>query len=500
MSTEELRSLARLALDEHLSPRLPQKVLELLARHAGCESGLLERGGTPMARLGDALHRPDEVPESAWELELLPGPRPWKARLCGGHAPDEDSLLSVKLALRAWELREELRTSRLGERLRLWELEAIRTLAGGIAGILDPEALGHQLITHLLMLMDVRRAELLIGGSPETRKQVVAFGDPPSKGLDLETAWSEGWTGDRVLARPVVSASGVLGLVVVADKEARTGEQPFSADDERLLELFTVQAAVALENARLYHDSLEKERLNRELAVAAEIQSYLQPREFPQIAGFAVTARRRPARFVAGDCFGVGPAVGGLEVLVADVSGKGVGAGLLAASLQAGGRLLGDLNEPLEDTAGRLNAYLYEATEDHRFATAVVVRCLEDGRCILVNAGHPPALVVRADGRQERIAATGIPLGILSQVDYGSELIRLAPGDRILLYTDGVTEAESPEGEELGVETLAELVAEVHTEGGAALCDAVLAGVERFTGGQAPGDDVTVVVIERLGA
>ncbi len=494
MGGDDLQALARLALDDHLSPRLPEKVLTFLARQASAAAGILERGGVPMARCGEA---PAGQGEGWWELEVLPGEAPWVAYLMGGGPPAVNGLVAAQLALRAWELREELRASRLGERLRLWELEAIRTLAAGIGGILDPTTLGQEMIMHLVMLMGVRRAELLLGDGPGEARRVVAFGGTPSEDVDLTEAWSGGWTGERILARPLVSSSGVLGLVLVGDKEARSGEQPFSADDQRLLELFAVQAAVALENAKLYRDSLEKERLNRELEVAAEIQSYLQPRDFPDMAGFRVTARRLPARFVAGDCFAVAPVQGGVEVLAADVSGKGVGAGLIAAGLQAGARLLAESDEPLPVKARRLNGVLHEATEDHRFATGVLLRCMEGGACSIINAGHPPVFVKRRAGPLERVDATGLPLGVLPDAVYRERTLRLSPGETVLVYTDGVTEAESPGGEELGVERLAALVEACEGEG-AVLCEAVLDAVHHFTGGRPAGDDITVVAVERL--
>lgn len=499
MSGDDLQALARLALDEHLSPRLPEKVLAFLARHASAAAGTLERGGVPVARCGAAAGETGRTGrgEGWWDLEVLPGEAPWVASFLGGRPPAVNALVASQLALRAWELREELRASRLGERLRLWELEAIRTLAQGIGGILDPTTLGQEMIMHLVMLMGVRRAELLLGDGPDEARRVVAFGGTPSEDVDLAEAWAGGWTDERILARPLVSSSGVLGLVLVGDKEARSGEQPFSADDERLLELFAVQAAVALENAKLYSDFLEKERLNRELEVAAEIQSYLQPRDFPDMAGFRVTARRWPARFVAGDCFTVAPVQGGVEVLAADVSGKGVGAGLIAAGLQAGARLLAEADEPLSVKARRLNGVLHEATEDHRFATGVLIRCAEEGTCSIVNAGHPPVFILRRGKPLERVDATGLPLGVLPDATYQERSVRLAPGEMVLLYTDGVTEAESRDGEELGVERLAALVADFEGDG-AALCEAVLDAVHDFTGGRPPGDDITVVAVERL--
>ncbi len=497
MTGDTLRRLGELALEGLPGPRLPGIVLDILVRESHAAGGLLLRAGTVVARQGTAGTEP-AGDEGA--IELLPGPEPWHLRLVGGPAPEDGALAAARLALRMWELGTALREARLGERLRLWELDAIRTLASSIVGILDPETLGTELTTSLVMLMGVRRAELLVGGTPEGARRVAVFGRPPSDGTDAAAAWREGITTDRLLARPLATSSETLGLVLVADKEARTGSQPFSEDDQRLLELFAVQAAVALENARLYRASLEKERLDRELAVAAEVQAYLQPPEFPEMAGYRIATFRRPARFVAGDCFTVSPRAGGVEVMLADVSGKGVGAGLLAASLQSGARLLAGLDEPLAETAGRLGRTLHETTEPHQFATAVLVRCGEDGRVTFVNAGHPPAFVLRGDLRIEQVDSTGLPLGLLPESAWTERTLILRPGDRIVLYTDGLTEAEDASGEELGIGNLAQIVAAAAREEGEVLCAAVVERVERHTGGRPFTDDVTVVVIERTPA
>ncbi len=493
MGGDGLRRLGELALDRHLSSRLPEAVLEFLAGEANAAKGVLLRGATVVARRGEAG---DD--EASWaEFELLPGPRPWRVRLPGAAGPGEAAVAAARLALRSWELREELRASRLGERLRLWELDALRTLASAIVGILDVETLGEELTTSLVMLMGVRRAELLIGEGPEEARRVALFGDPPSEGVDLATVWERGVTGERLLARPLTTANETLGLVLVADKEARTGSQPFSSEDGRLLELFAVQAAIALENARLYRASIEKERLDRELEVAAEVQAYLQPPGFPEMAGYRVVTFRRPARFVAGDCFTVGPRPGGIEALLADVSGKGVGAGLLAASLQSGARLLADLEEPLRVTASRLDQTLYETTKSHQFATGILVRCEAGGTATIVNAGHPPALLLRANGGLERLESTGLPLGLLPGSRYDEITLRLEPGDRIVLYTDGLTEAEDPSGEELGVDRLARIVADAADSRSELLCGAIVEEVERFARGVPFADDVTLMLIER---
>lgn len=486
--------LIRRGLERHLSPKLPEETLRVLAVSSGAERAVLRRNGRLIASWPEST---GDVSGSGWRsFELGSEALRWEASLCGEGAPSEEAIATAKLLLRTWELKEELRSSRLGERLRLWELEAIRSLADGIGGILDPDELGEQLIWHLVALLGVRRAALIVGDSPESARVVTTFGEVEP---DISTAavWEEGLAEQELLVRPLRSSRGVLGIVVAADKEARTGTEPFTDDDERLLELFAVQAAVALENAHLYQESLERERLNRELEVAAEIQSHLYPRESPGLEGFEVASRFRPSRFVGGDCFDVVRCGGCLMVLVADVSGKGVGAGLLAAGLHAGLQLTAEPDRGLAESVSALNRYLERATEPNRFATLVMARIEKSGEVVLVSAGHPPVLLQRRDGAIEHLSSTGLPVGIIADAEFNEHRTTLEPGDRFVAYTDGVIEAEGPDGEELGVRWVEDTLNYCLGHSADAVCERILSGVAEATGGESLADDVTVLVVER---
>jgi len=479
--------LVGLALEEHISPRLLEAVAEHLAREAGAAGAAVRRGGREVARWGDAGRSPRR-------LDL--GGAGWEAYLAGGETPAAGTLRLVRLLLRVWELREELRGSRLGERLRLWELEALRGLASGIAGVLDPAALGDEVVARLASLLGVRRAQLVVGEGPAAARTVARFGDEVVAGAELARAWEEGLVGPDRIALPVRAPGGTVGVIAVADKEGRTGTVPFAQDDRRLVELFSVLVAVAVVNARLYRESLERERLRAELEVAAEIQEQLYPQRVAAVEGYAVGLEYRPSREVSGDCFEVLRRGSGLLAMVADVSGKGVGAGLLAGALHAGVHLLVELEEPPEALLGRLNRYLVGVTQPNRFATVVLAELEPDGTAAVANAGHCPPLLVRAAGRVERIASTGVPVGVLPGARWSAWRGRLDPGDLLLLYTDGVTEA-SRDGEEFGLERLEAVARRAAAGGPTAVAAAVLEAVRDHAGEVAREDDTTVLAVQR---
>jgi len=207
----------------------------------------------------------------------------------------------------------------------------------------------------------------------------------------------------------------------------------------------------------------------------------------------------RPARQVGGDLFEIIPRADGLLAVVADVTGKGVGAGLIAAGLHAGIRLLADEALPIEVVAERLNTYLAGATEDNRFATMVMVEVRADGSFTAVHAGHCPGLLRRAEGSVITVESTGLPLGIVPDARYTAVHGRLKPGDLVVLYTDGLTEAENAAGDELGVERLEELVRAMDPEDVDTLCEQILDGVRRFAGDVPLADDATLVVLKKEG-
>ena len=272
-------------------------------------------------------------------------------------------------------------------------------------------------------------------------------------------------------------------------------------------------AVGALETADRLAERLDAERLRAEVALARDVQVRLLPARLPDVAGLDVAARWRPSRDVSGDTYEVCDLGGGrLLVAVADVVGKGIGASLLMATLQAGLRLLRpDLEAPrparadLAAATARLDRLVAESTEPHQFVTLAwgVVEPAPPAPTggagwafRYVVAGHPPPRLLRADGAVEPLGVGGPLLGVLDDPRFAEGEALLGPGDTVLLYTDGATEAEDGRGEELEVAGLDRLLAAHAGAEAAPLLDAVLRDVGAWAeGGAAEDDDLTLVAV-----
>ncbi len=298
------------------------------------------------------------------------------------------------------------------------------------------------------------------------------------------------------LCVPLRQSRRISGCIALA---AKLSEEPFTAEDRELLVTVAHQAALALENADLLAVARREAQLAREVEIARQVQENLFPRELPEVPGWEVAAVCRPARVVAGDYYDVvRSADGGLGVALGDVSGKGIGASLLSAGVHAmvRSRLPGgscDLAGLLVD----LNTHLLASSAPDMFATLVVARIEPaEGRVVYVNAGHPPPLLLTAGGARW-LDAGGPLVGVLPEARYVTGEAKMAPGDLLAIYSDGVTEAERPGGEMFGEDRL--LAAMMHARGSraAATLEALLDAVQEFAGAGEPADDLSFIVVRR---
>lgn len=499
MPISDLLRLADTALCSHQGPQFAEDLLRSVVEETGSRAGILRRDGEDSARWPRSVSRQVEEATDGWTAFPFAGDiAGWSLHLLKPEKLDESVLSVTRLGLRAWKLRDELKRTRFDERFHLWELEAIRAIAGSIGGILEPERVAEELISHLVALLGVRSAHIYLGDDAATAVAVGGFGSPAIDDDGLAEAWKHGVYSEEVAAIPLVAENGTLGVLVAAHKEARAGTEPFAANDIRLLELFAVQVTVAMESVRLTLESLERERLRSELEMAAVIQTHLYPQTFPEVEGYRLVAKATPSRHVAGDTYDAFEDGDSLVATITDVSGKGVGAGMIASGVHAAVRLMSTNGAGLADLAVRVNAYLSGATEDNRFATFAMVRLEPDGRLLAVNAGHCPILIRRSDGTIDEISSSGFPLGMMPVASYSEHEDRLEPGDLLLLYTDGLTEAENPDEEEFGVENVAKVVSKLEHPSAAAACCELLGAIEAFTCGEPLNDDATLMVVERL--
>jgi phosphoserine phosphatase RsbU/P len=245
----------------------------------------------------------------------------------------------------------------------------------------------------------------------------------------------------------------------------------------------------------------QQRALQNDLELARRIQGALLPDPDLAEAGWEAAYRYEPAGVVSGDYCDLWLRPGDGESVyfaVGDVSGKGIAASLLMAHLQSAFRSLLGAGVPLADLAVRVNRQLLAASIPTHYATLAFGRAGADGRLEIVNAGHCPPLIVRG-GRVESVAATGFPIGLLSERPYEVATFTLDPGNAVVLYTDGLTEARVAEGEEYGEARIERVMGRVDGHAPRGIVREVRADLDRFLGGAARADDLTVLALRRSG-
>jgi sigma-B regulation protein RsbU (phosphoserine phosphatase) len=304
-----------------------------------------------------------------------------------------------------------------------------------------------------------------------------------------------------ILCVPLRIKERILGTIYV-DNRIQAGI--FSLADLDLLTAIASSAAIAIENARLYRVAVEKGRLERELQMARQVQLSLLPAEAPQAPGWEFAARWLPARQVAGDYYDFIPCQNGqLGLVIADVSDKGMPAALFMALSRSIVRA--SLDSALEPAAGiaRANRLICQDSTSGMFIT--LFYALLDpqvGQVTYVNAGHNPALFFQrgkrpGQGALHRLSRTGMALGVDEQARYEQRSLALNPGDFLVLYTDGVTDALNPDGQSFDMERLESVVLAHREESAQQIGAALESAIQSFTGG-APGfDDITLLIVRR---
>jgi serine phosphatase RsbU (regulator of sigma subunit) len=300
------------------------------------------------------------------------------------------------------------------------------------------------------------------------------------------------------LATPLETDGQMLGLLYI---DALNPTHRFDREDLRLATLIAHLAASRIRAGKLEAEAQRHRLLEAEMAHARRIQQGFLPSSPPCVPGFEVLGFNAPAWRVSGDLYGSWILEdGSLCAAVADVSGKGLGPGLLMVTFHAYMDAWADWSSLPGVLMDRLSKTLARHTESNRYITACLVHVdPESGRLRHASAGHPPALLRRASGAVEVMDAQGLPLAMLpGRVEYSMGETILGPGDLVLLYTDGLAEAESPSGEELGVDGLRQWM-EAH--GGLSLPDlrgALIKHLQNHLAGQAPKDDQTFFLLRRL--
>jgi sigma-B regulation protein RsbU (phosphoserine phosphatase) len=304
-----------------------------------------------------------------------------------------------------------------------------------------------------------------------------------------------------ILCVPLALKDTVLGVVYV-DNRLQRGL--FVEDDLELLTAIASSAAVAIENARLYRVAVEKGRMERELQMARELQSSLLPRATPQVPGWEFAARWRPAREVAGDYYDFIPSQGGqLGLVIGDVSDKGMHSALFMAVTRSIVRAsVSHAPAPVEGIANA-NRLICGDSVDGMFVTLFYALLgPEVGEITYVNAGHNPALLYRQSSAEQEplteLMPTGMALGILEDFTFEQRTVRLEPGDCMVLYTDGVTDAVRADGQRFDMERLRHVVLGNILASATEMVTAVEDAVGEFADSAPQFDDMAIVVAKRV--
>jgi serine phosphatase RsbU (regulator of sigma subunit)/pSer/pThr/pTyr-binding forkhead associated (FHA) protein len=295
---------------------------------------------------------------------------------------------------------------------------------------------------------------------------------------------------------PSEAEQRIVGVIYV---DRRSPTRFFTDQDLALFESFASHAAVAIDNASLYEEALEKRRLENEIEVARDIQQSLLTHEFPELDWVEVYALNEPSRQVGGDYYDVlTPSDDRLTFAVGDISGKGIPAALLMSTLQSTFVAEASAQEDLAKVCVRVNEFLVKRTTPERYATFFVGRVTPDGKLLYVNAGHNPPMILR-NGEVHRLVGGGLPLGLFAGRPYEVQEWAMQPGDLLLLFTDGVTEANNAEEEEFGEERFLQVIAEHPGEDVRSLGTAVFDAIERYSEGlHSYFDDVTLLLLRLL--
>jgi serine phosphatase RsbU (regulator of sigma subunit) len=299
-----------------------------------------------------------------------------------------------------------------------------------------------------------------------------------------------------VLAVPLGVSDKVFGIIY-ADSPIAEGR--FTEDHLKVLTTLASVAAIRVENARLVEARLERERLERELALASEIQQRFQPTAPPHITGYELQGISFPCYEIGGDYYDfIEREDGRLVIALGDVSGKGTAAALLMSSLHAAIHAQSASHDSLVATISAVNRYLADNIPANRFVTLFYAELDPDsGSLAFLNAGHNPPLIVHAAGTVEQLASGGLPLGIKPDAEYREGRTQLQPGDVLCIYSDGVTEAVSPTGEEFGPTRLYEVVSRNVEASAAGIRDRIESSLTKFAQGTSAADDITLVIVKR---
>lgn len=294
---------------------------------------------------------------------------------------------------------------------------------------------------------------------------------------------------------PLMHRKNLNGILTLSEKETRTH---FTAEDMTILSVLSSQAAIAFENAHLYQDMLDKQRMEEELRLAREIQQNLLPNRLPAGEGFELAGYNLPSKEVGGDYYDFIPlADERIGIAIGDISGKGIPAAILMSNLQATLRISASQTDDCRKVVSQVNRQITKTTAIEKFATFFYgIFNPSTYSFEFTNAGHNYPILRSRDGSHTLLKEGGLVIGVIEQTDYKARQMKLQTGDTLLFYTDGITESMNPAGEEFGEQRLLDCLARISHDSAQEILESVLTEVTDFSHGDLQADDLTLVVLK----
>jgi sigma-B regulation protein RsbU (phosphoserine phosphatase) len=407
---------------------------------------------------------------------------------------------------------------RIFMRDRLDYRNVLQDLSHDIMTTLDPTVLQHKITITLKQAMSLEQVCLLVAGSNANytyeegdQKLVFHYRDPwiqflvehpepvgfDELSIQIEDSASLDSlrTLNAYLIIPLIHRDILSGILIMGEKITRTG---FTTEDMTILNVLSNQAAIALENARLTQEMLEKQRIQEELDLAREIQINLLPKKYPTNAAFELMGYNLPSKEVGGDYYDfIDLPDNRIGIAIGDIAGKGIPAALLMANLQAALRISAVRGESTCEVMQQVNVHISQTTAPEKFAT-FFYSVLDPVRLSMeyTNGGHNFPILCRRDGSYQFLKEGGIIVGVMEGALYQSARVQLQPGDLLIMYTDGITEALNPHEELYGEQRLLESIQSCCRQPAQIVMEKILDNVVGFTKGHLQSDDLTLVILK----
>jgi serine phosphatase RsbU (regulator of sigma subunit)/pSer/pThr/pTyr-binding forkhead associated (FHA) protein len=301
-----------------------------------------------------------------------------------------------------------------------------------------------------------------------------------------------------VLAVPLsVDERTIFGLIYA---DSPTYEATFTEEHLNILTTLASVASIRVENASLLDERLIRERMERELELATEIQQRFQPSAPPIVTGYEFQGISFSCYEIGGDYYDFVPRHDGkMLVALGDVSGKGTAAALLMSSVHAAIHAQVAAKTVLDEAISSVNRYLAENTPANRFVTLFAGELdPANGRFKYINAGHNPPLIAKHDGSVQQLSSGGLPLGIIADTEFETGEITLEPGESLVIYSDGVNEANNLAGDEFGMDRLIQVVGNNLQASASGMRDKIESALSEFTQTAPANDDITLVIVKRI--